>query len=93
MRPPRGPISVGARSPSAADGPAYRVTAEFSDVLDLVPQAAVKVDDVTVGSVEKISLSGWTARVRLRVGRNVDLPANATAAVPGDRPAVDQLKL
>jgi phospholipid/cholesterol/gamma-HCH transport system substrate-binding protein len=65
----------------APDGPAYRVTAEFADVLDLVPQAAVKVDDVTVGSVEKIWLSGWTARVRLRVGRNVDLPANASAAV------------
>jgi phospholipid/cholesterol/gamma-HCH transport system substrate-binding protein len=65
----------------APDGPAYRVTAEFADVLDLVPQAAVKVDDVTVGSVEKISLSGWTARLRLRVGRDVTLPANATAAV------------
>jgi phospholipid/cholesterol/gamma-HCH transport system substrate-binding protein len=59
----------------------YRVTAEFSDVLDLVPQAAVKVNDVTVGSVEKISLSGWTARVRLRIGKDVRLPENATAAV------------
>ncbi|MEJ3746532.1 MCE family protein [Actinomycetes bacterium KLBMP 9797] len=65
----------------APDGPAYRITAEFSDVLDLVPQAAVKVDDVTVGSVERISLSGWTARVRLRLDRKVQLPANATAAV------------
>jgi phospholipid/cholesterol/gamma-HCH transport system substrate-binding protein len=63
------------------DGAAYRVVVEFQDVLDLVPQAAVKVDDVTVGSVEKIWLSGWTARVRLRVGRDVELPANATAAV------------
>jgi len=65
----------------APSGPSYRVTAEFTDVLDLVPQAAVKVNDVTVGSVEKISLSGWTARVRLRVGRSVRLPANATASV------------
>jgi phospholipid/cholesterol/gamma-HCH transport system substrate-binding protein len=65
----------------ASGGAGYRVTAEFSDVLDLVPQAAVKVDDVTVGSVEKISLSGWTARVRLRIGNNVRLPGNATAAV------------
>jgi len=84
-------LALGAcTAPTAADvplpggapsGPSYRVTAEFADVLDLVPQAAVKVDDVTVGSVEKISLSGWTARVRLRVGRSVRLPANATAAV------------
>jgi len=65
----------------APAGPAYRVTAEFTDVLDLVPQAAVKVNDVTVGSVEKISLAGWTARVRMRVDRTVRLPANATAAV------------
>ncbi|GIJ52640.1 MCE family protein [Virgisporangium aurantiacum] len=65
----------------APDGPAYRVTVEFQDVLDLVPQAAVKVDDVTVGSVEKIWLAGWTARVRIRIGRDVELPANATAAV------------
>jgi phospholipid/cholesterol/gamma-HCH transport system substrate-binding protein len=65
----------------APDGPSYRVTAEFADALDLVPQAAVKVNDVTVGSVEGLSLSGWTARVRLRVDQNVKLPANATAAI------------
>ncbi|MBE1489916.1 MCE family protein [Plantactinospora soyae] len=65
----------------APSGPAYRVTVEFTDVLDLVPQAAVKVNDVTVGSVEEISLSGWTARARLRIDRAVRLPANATAAV------------
>ncbi|MFG1656450.1 MCE family protein [Micromonospora chersina] len=62
-------------------GPGYTVTAEFTDVLDLVPRAAVKVDDVTVGSVEKISLDGWHAKVRLRIDRAVRLPANATAAV------------
>ncbi|MFG3422630.1 MCE family protein [Micromonospora sp. NPDC049460] len=65
----------------APDGTGYRVTAEFTDVLDLVPQAAVKVDDVTVGSVERISLAGWTAQVTLRIDREVRLPANATAAV------------
>ncbi|MEH1059339.1 MCE family protein [Micromonospora sp. CPCC 206171] len=65
----------------APKGAGYTVTAEFSDVLDLVPQAAVKVDDVTVGSVEKISLAGWTARVTLRIGTGVRLPSNATAAV------------
>jgi phospholipid/cholesterol/gamma-HCH transport system substrate-binding protein len=63
------------------DGPSYRVTAEFADALDLVPQAAVKVNDVTVGSVESLSLSGWSARVSLRIDQNVKLPANATAAI------------
>jgi phospholipid/cholesterol/gamma-HCH transport system substrate-binding protein len=58
------------------------VTAEFADVLDLVPQAAVKVNDVTVGSVVRIRLgSGWTAEVTLRISRSVHLPDNATAAI------------
>ncbi|MGX7673582.1 MCE family protein [Plantactinospora sp. DSM 117369] len=65
----------------APDGPAYQVTAEFTDVLDLVPQASVKVNDVTVGSVREISLRGWTALVRLDIDRTVTLPGNATAAV------------
>jgi phospholipid/cholesterol/gamma-HCH transport system substrate-binding protein len=64
---------------AAADGHAYRVTVEFRDVLDLVPQSAVKVNNVTVGAVEKVELDGWHARVRLRVADSVKLPANAVA--------------
>ncbi|MFF7310851.1 MCE family protein [Streptomyces sp. NPDC008137] len=64
---------------AAADGRAYHVTVEFRDVLDLVPQSAVKVDNVTVGAVEKVELEGWHARVRLRVADSVKLPANAIA--------------
>jgi phospholipid/cholesterol/gamma-HCH transport system substrate-binding protein len=41
----------------------YAVTVEFNDVLDLVPQSAVKVDDVTVGRVDDITLDGYTAQV------------------------------
>ena len=65
----------------APTGPGYQVSADFTQVLDLVPQAAVKVNDVTVGSVRDITLHGWTARVRMTVGRDVHLPANATAAI------------
>ncbi|WP_409468703.1 MCE family protein [Streptomyces sp. HC307] len=64
---------------AASDGRAYRVTVEFRDVLDLVPQSAVKVDNVTVGAVEKVELEGWHARVRLRVADSVTLPGNAVA--------------
>ncbi|MGW0759095.1 MCE family protein [Streptomyces sp. NPDC002814] len=64
---------------AASDGRAYRVTVEFRDVLDLVPQSAVKVDNVTMGAVEKVELDGWHARVRLRVADSVKLPANAVA--------------
>ncbi|WP_329227259.1 MCE family protein [Streptomyces canus] len=64
---------------AAADGHAYHVTVEFRDVLDLVPQSAVKVNNVTVGAVEKVQLDGWHARVRLRLADSVKLPANAVA--------------
>ncbi|WP_457253863.1 MCE family protein [Pedococcus sp. P5_B7] len=64
---------------AANRGDIFRVTAEFADVLDLVPQSSVKVDQVTVGSVEKIELNGWTARVTLRLPKNIDLPDNAVA--------------
>jgi phospholipid/cholesterol/gamma-HCH transport system substrate-binding protein len=64
---------------AAADGDAYRVTVEFRDVLDLVPQSAVKVDNVTVGAVEKVELDGWHAEVRLRIADSVKLPGNAVA--------------
>lgn len=57
----------------------YTVTAEFADVLDLVPQSSVKVNQVTVGSVEDIQVTGWTATVRMRLPRSVVLPDNATA--------------
>ena len=64
---------------AAARGDVYRITAEFADVLDLVPQSSVKVDQVTVGAVEQIELNGWTARVTMRVPKHVKLPDNAVA--------------
>jgi phospholipid/cholesterol/gamma-HCH transport system substrate-binding protein len=54
---------------------------QFTDVLDLVPQAAVKVNDVPVGRVETIDLSddGFTALVTVAVNGDVHLPADANA--------------
>jgi phospholipid/cholesterol/gamma-HCH transport system substrate-binding protein len=59
----------------------YAVSIEFRDVLDLVPQSAVKVDDVSVGKVEDISLDGFTADVTVRVNGDVALPENAVASI------------
>ncbi|MEV0646526.1 MCE family protein [Phytomonospora sp. NPDC050363] len=59
----------------------YAVTIEFADVLDLVQNSSVKVNDVTVGTVEDISVDGWTAEVTVRVNDDVVLPANSTAAL------------
>jgi phospholipid/cholesterol/gamma-HCH transport system substrate-binding protein len=61
---------------------AYTVQIQFADVLDLVPQSGVRVADVPVGRVENISLSDdWTAVVTVAVDGDVDLPANAVAAI------------
>ncbi|BCK58730.1 MCE family protein [Nocardia wallacei] len=59
------------------------IDVRFDDVLDLVPQSAVKVDGVAVGRVEKIDVApdGWTANVRTLVNSSVKLPANAHAEV------------
>jgi len=59
----------------------YQVTAEFTNVSDLVPQSAVKVNDVAVGRVSKIYLppGSWIAHVTLLVNGSVRLPANAVA--------------
>ncbi|MGY1802024.1 MCE family protein [Blastococcus sp. SYSU D00922] len=61
----------------------YRVEVEFLDVLDLVQQSAVRVADVPVGRVEKIELDeeDWSAVVTIVVNGDVDLPANAVAAI------------
>ncbi len=61
----------------------YRVTVRFADVLDLVPNAAVRVNDVPVGKVEEVGLSkdNATALVTVRVNGSVDLPANSYARI------------
>ncbi|KOX33846.1 ABC transporter substrate-binding protein [Saccharothrix sp. NRRL B-16348] len=59
----------------------YEVKVRFKDVLDLVPQAGVKVNDVPVGRVDRIDLGadGWTAEVTVLVNGDVKLPGNAVA--------------
>jgi phospholipid/cholesterol/gamma-HCH transport system substrate-binding protein len=67
--------------PGGVGGGGYKVSIEFDDVLDLVPQSAVKVNDVTVGSVRDIELSksGYTALVTVQIKNDVVLPENALA--------------
>ncbi len=60
---------------------AYHVTVEFRDVLDLVPQSAVRVDDIAVGRVEDVKLKGYTAEVTLLLRKDTKLPDNAEAEI------------
>ena len=78
--------SVGVQNiplPGGADlgGHPYTVKARFADVLDLVPQASVRVNDVAVGRVTRIALGsdGWSAVVTMKVNGSVKLPANSYA--------------
>jgi phospholipid/cholesterol/gamma-HCH transport system substrate-binding protein len=59
----------------------YTVTARFANVVDLVPQSAVRVNDVAVGRVSRIYLPphSWTADVTMIINGDVRLPANADA--------------
>lgn len=65
----------------APGGDFFTIMVEFDDVLDLVPEASVKVNDVSIGSVERIRLQDWKAKVTLRVDKKVKLPDNAVAAL------------
>jgi phospholipid/cholesterol/gamma-HCH transport system substrate-binding protein len=69
--------------PGGADlgGDPYTVKAQFADVLDLVPQASVRVNDVAVGRVTSVEVAddGWSALVTMKVNGKVRLPANSYA--------------
>lgn len=59
----------------------FTVTIEFNDVLDLVPQSAVKVNDTSVGRVTKVELDGWRAKVTIKVNGDVELPDQSLASI------------
>jgi phospholipid/cholesterol/gamma-HCH transport system substrate-binding protein len=60
---------------------AFEVTAEFRDVLNVVPRSPVMVDDVVVGEVTEVERVGWHARVVLRIKDGTVLPDNAIADI------------
>jgi phospholipid/cholesterol/gamma-HCH transport system substrate-binding protein len=62
-------------------GDAIKVTAEFEDILNVVPKSPVMVDDVTVGQVTDVQRVGWHAKVTMLVRKDVDLPDNAIAEI------------
>lgn len=58
-----------------------KITADFDDVVDLVPQSSVKVENIAVGRVDSIELNpdGRSAKATLLVRNDVDLPEGTTA--------------
>jgi phospholipid/cholesterol/gamma-HCH transport system substrate-binding protein len=65
----------------SSDG--YKVTAEFDDVVSVVPRTLVMANDVPVGQVDSIGRSkdGWHAVVVMTIKKSILLPKNATADV------------
>ncbi len=59
----------------------FQVTAEFADVLAVVPRSVVMVDDVTVGEVTEVERVGWHAEITMRVRNGTVLPDNAVADI------------
>jgi phospholipid/cholesterol/gamma-HCH transport system substrate-binding protein len=59
----------------------FVVTAEFQDVLSLVPKSEVRVDDVPVGEVTDVRREGWHAEVTMALQSDVQLPDNAVAEI------------
>jgi phospholipid/cholesterol/gamma-HCH transport system substrate-binding protein len=68
-----GGVELGARP--------FEVTAEFRDVISLVPKSEVRVGDVPVGEITDVRRSGWHAEVDMLLQPDVRLPDNAIAQI------------
>ncbi|MDP9067329.1 MAG: MCE family protein [Actinomycetota bacterium] len=64
---------------SACEG--TEIIADFEQVGDLVENANVQSSDVEVGTVQKIELDGWNARVTMCVNEEEKIPADARLVV------------
>jgi phospholipid/cholesterol/gamma-HCH transport system substrate-binding protein len=60
---------------------AYHVTVHMADLGNLVPNADVKVGDITVGTVSEVAFDNWTAKLTVSLEPSASLPANAEARV------------
>ncbi|MFG1931037.1 virulence factor Mce family protein [Mycobacterium sp. NPDC048908] len=59
----------------------FTIQAQMPDVDNIEQNSRVRVGDVNVGTVTKIERQGWHALVTMKLNRDVELPANATATL------------
>ena len=57
------------------------IYAIFADVGDLVPKSGVQSSDVRIGTVEKIALDGFNARVTMSISKAAVIPGDARALI------------
>jgi len=65
----------------AVGGGGYTVTVTFDQVANLVPNSAVQMDNVVIGTVAGVSVSNWQAKVRLRLLKSADVPSDAVFSI------------
>ncbi len=70
-------------------GDSYTVTAEFANALNLPLEAKVKLDGADIGSVTSMSVRDYTARVELKIRRDVALPIGTRAELRSATPLGD----
>lgn len=74
-----GSLPLPFRTGTGADS--YQITVHLADLGNLVPNAEVKVADVTVGTVTQVSFDNWTAKLTVSLRNSTVLPANAEARI------------
>lgn len=60
---------------------AYQVQIEMPNVTTLSQNSPVTVDDVTIGTVDAITVQNWHALVTVSLNEDVELPENVTAKI------------
>ncbi|MGB6052514.1 MAG: MCE family protein [Rhodococcus sp. (in: high G+C Gram-positive bacteria)] len=60
---------------------AYRVQIQMPNVTTLSQNSPVMVDDVTIGTVDSITVQNWHALVTVSLNGDVELPENVTAKI------------
>ncbi len=59
----------------------FQISADFEDVLNVVPRSTVRLGDIPIGQVESVTRTGWNARVTMRIRKDVELPADTEAEI------------
>lgn len=73
--------AVGLAACSSSPSGGYVMTAYFDKAISLYPQSSVKVLGLPAGRVTSVSVVGTKVRVRMRIDKNIPVPANVNATI------------
>ncbi|WP_301546761.1 MCE family protein [Gordonia sp. X0973] len=67
-------------TPGTGDG-AYRISAIIPTAAGLVTNAPIMLDDATIGSIGRITVDNWNARVEMRLDKGTRIPSGSHVMV------------